>query len=208
VARPVTGLSDFPDHGSDRSRASVIIVKIKLSFLAICLSLGALPMGGRAQQPAVKSAAPAAIGPAVTEIDSEGLKKILGDRAAKGRPLLVNFWATWCGPCREEFPDLVKIDMKYKNSGLEFITITLDDIGDIGTSVPAFLKSNKAEMPTYLLNTPEPEVAIAAIDKDWSGGLPATFLFNRKGEIVYRELGLVKPAELTAAIEKVTGEKK
>jgi thiol-disulfide isomerase/thioredoxin len=148
-----------------------------------------------------------ASGPAVKEVNAEGLKQLLKRDAAAPKPLLINFWATWCGPCREEYPDLVKIDQKYKPKGLEFITVTLDDIEDINTKVPEFLKSQKAEMPTYLLNTPEPEDAIALFDRTWSGGLPATFLLNRKGEIVYKEFGPVKPAELTAAVEKALSEK-
>ena len=44
------------------------------------------------------------------------------------RPLLVNYWATWCDPCRDEFPDLVKIDQDYRAKGLDFIAITLDDL--------------------------------------------------------------------------------
>ncbi|MCV4594106.1 TlpA family protein disulfide reductase, partial [Escherichia coli] len=56
----------------------------------------------------------------------------------RGRPLLINFWATWCDPCREEFPDLVEIDRQYKGK-IDFITISLDDPEDIKTRVPQFL---------------------------------------------------------------------
>ena len=56
------------------------------------------------------------------------------------RPLLVNFWATWCDPCREEFPDLVKIDADFRRKGLDFITVSLDDLSEIKTEVPKFLR--------------------------------------------------------------------
>jgi thiol-disulfide isomerase/thioredoxin len=118
-------------------------------------------------------------------------------------PLLVNYWATWCDPCRDEFPDLVKIDKQYRAKGLDFIAITLDDLADINTAVPKFLREMKARMPVYLLNVADPEPAINSVDRGWGGALPATFLYNNKGEVVYKHFGRIKAEELRAAIEKV-----
>jgi thiol-disulfide isomerase/thioredoxin len=122
-------------------------------------------------------------------------------------PLLVNYWATWCDPCRDEFPDLVKIDDQYRTKGLDFIAISLDDLADINTAVPKFLREMKATMPVYLLNVADPEPAIKAVDRDWGGALPATFLYNSKGEVVYKHFGRVKVDELRAAIQKVLSDK-
>jgi thiol-disulfide isomerase/thioredoxin len=145
----------------------------------------------------------------VREIDLEGLKKLLrrSVSAAGSRPLLVNFWATWCDPCREEFPDLVQINRDYKARGLEFITVSLDDKSDILTGVPQFLRQMGAQMPAYLLNVPDPEPAIKSVDAEWGGGLPATFLFDADGRMVFKHMGRVNAAELRAAIEKVAGRK-
>lgn len=119
------------------------------------------------------------------------------------RPLLVNFWATWCDPCREEFPDLIKIDKQYHPKGLDFIAISLDDLPDLKTAVPKFLREMRATMPNYLLNVSDPEPAIKSVDPRWDGALPATFLYNSKGEVIYKHFGRVNTAELRAAIEKV-----
>jgi thiol-disulfide isomerase/thioredoxin len=144
----------------------------------------------------------------VREIDLDGLKKLIGRDGGGGarssRPLLVNFWATWCDPCRDEFPDLVQIDKDYKTRGLEFVTVSLDDAADIETSVPEFLRRMRAEMPAYLLNVPDPEPAIKMLDETWGGGLPATFLFDAQGQVVFKHMGRVKPAELRAALDKLT----
>ena len=115
----------------------------------------------------------------------------------------MNFWATWCDPCREEFPDLVKIDKDYRGRGLDFIAISLDDPPDVKTTVPAFLKEMQATMPAYLLNVSDPEPAILIVDKTWSGALPATFLYDTKGTVVFKHFGRVEAPELRAAIEKV-----
>jgi hypothetical protein len=97
----------------------------------------------------------------------------------------------------------VKIDAKYRPRSMDFITVSLDDFSDINTSVPKFLGSMKANMPAYLLNVSDPEPAIDLVDKDWSGSLPATFLYNAKGEVVYKHFGRVDPNELRAAIDKL-----
>lgn len=137
----------------------------------------------------------------VAPIDTEALKALLTQQ--RERPLLVNFWATFCDPCRDEFPDLVKIDQEYRPQSLDFVTVSLDDMSDIETTVPEFLGSMKATMPAYLLNVSDPEPAINLVDTKWRGDLPATYLYNEKGEVVYKHIGRVKTEELRSAIEKV-----
>ncbi|HYO92077.1 MAG TPA: TlpA disulfide reductase family protein [Pyrinomonadaceae bacterium] len=145
--------------------------------------------------------------PAVREIDLAGLKKLLKREGKEGRPLLVNFWATWCEPCRTEFPDLIKIDDEYRGRGLDFITVSIDEVSEINTTVPSFLKEMRARMPAYLLNTIEQDAAIQFVDPQWSGSLPATFLYDAQGKVVFKHMGRIKPDELRAAINKVMSAK-
>ena len=143
----------------------------------------------------------------VREINLDGLKKILQRDPKDTRPLLINFWATWCDPCREEFPDLVKVDSDYRSKGLNFVAVSLDDISDIKTAVPKFLNEMKATMPVVLLNVNDPEPAIKAVDDKWDGELPATFLYDKEGKVVFRHFGKIKPDELRAALDKAVGSK-
>ncbi|HEX8748277.1 MAG TPA: TlpA disulfide reductase family protein [Pyrinomonadaceae bacterium] len=145
--------------------------------------------------------------PVVREVDLSGLKKLLSREGREGRPLLVNFWATWCEPCRAEFPDLVRIDNEYRARGLDFITVSIDDVSEINTGVPGFLKEMRAQMPAYLLNTTEQDAAIQFVDPRWAGSLPATFLYDAQGKVVFKHLGRIKPGELRAAIDKVMSNK-
>ena len=137
----------------------------------------------------------------VEPINTDALKNLLTQQ--RQQPLLVNFWATFCDPCRDEFPDLVKIDKDFRPKSLEFVTVSLDDLSDIKTSVPQFLGSMKATMPAYLLDASDPEPAINLVDPRWRGDLPATFLYNEKGEVVYKHIGRVNTAELRAEIQKL-----
>ena len=138
----------------------------------------------------------------VREINLDDLKKMLQRDGKDTRPLLINFWATWCDPCREEFPDLVKLDTDYRNKGLNFIAISLDDVTDIKTAVPKFLTEMKATMPVVLLNVNDPEPAIKVVDATWDGQLPATFLYDKDGKIVFKHFGRIQPAELRSAVDK------
>jgi len=146
-----------------------------------------------------KSATEPAVPTNVEPINLSGLKDLISK--PKDKPLLVNFWATYCDPCRDEFPDLVKVDSDFRPKSLDFVTVSLDDVGDIKTKVPQFLAQMKATMPAYLLDVSDPEPAINAVDPKWQGDLPATFLYNAKGEVVFRAFGRVNTAALREAIE-------
>jgi thiol-disulfide isomerase/thioredoxin len=150
-------------------------------------------------QPSGKGKTPIWDGPKVTQIDIDGLKKLL---KPNGKPVLINFWATWCDPCREEFPDLVKLDAAYKGK-IDFYTVSLDDLADIKTYVPKFLGEQKAEMPAFLLKTPDDNAAIALVSPEWTGNLPLTILLKPDGTTAYLRKGIVKYATITAEIDKL-----
>jgi thiol-disulfide isomerase/thioredoxin len=174
-------------------RFTKAIFPIALCIMLLSLAAPAQKRKGHAAKPRKPIA--------VKAIDLEALKGLI--KQERQHPLLVNFWATYCDPCRDEFPELVQIDKDYRPRSLEFVTISLDDVSDIKTSVPKFLDSMKATMPAYLLDVMDPEPAIDLVDPKWQGSLPATFLYNEKGEIVWRHIGRVNAAELREEIEKV-----
>ena len=175
-----------------------LLIPVSLSIL---LSSFAAPAQKQKGRPA--NTVPAIPTPVVSEINTESLLTLLKRQSDK--PLLVNFWATWCDPCRDEFPDLVKIDQEFRSRGLDFVTVSLDDMADIKTEVPKFLQRMNATMPAYLLNVPDPDPAITAIDPKWQGDLPATILYTPKGEVVFKHFGRVDAGELRQAIEKLLG---
>jgi len=174
-------------------------VLVAISLSVILLTNFAAPAQSRKRKN--RAAKPPVV---VREIDGASLTAIL-KRESAARPLLVNFWATWCDPCREEFPDLVKLDQQFRPQGLDMIAVSLDDLADIKTAVPKFLRQMRASMPAYLLNVPDPDQIISTVDPKWSGALPATFLYDAEGKVVFKHFGRIKPLELRAAIEKVLG---
>jgi thiol-disulfide isomerase/thioredoxin len=176
------------------------------SVAVIAVSALGLSANGQAKRPAGKVVSQTGT-VVVKQVNAAGLTSLI---KPNGKPLLINFWATWCDPCREEFPDLVKIDAEYKDK-IDFITVTLDDPADIRTSVPKFLAEMKAQMPAYLLKTPDESAVITMIAKDWSGGLPFTVLYDEKGTMSYFRQGKVQPdvlrTELNKLLTTITAEK-
>src|SRR5215510_5643844 len=115
-------------------------MRLLRKLVPTCLGILLLSFAAPAQKPGASAVKPAATAattaslPVVSEIDTDALKALL--KRETSHPLLVNFWATWCDPCRDEFPDLVKIDSEFRPKSLEFVTVSLDDMGEIKTSVP------------------------------------------------------------------------
>ena len=149
--------------------------------------------------PVARTETVSTVPPKVTQIDEQGLKDLL---KPNGKPLLINFWATWCGPCREEFPDLVKIGSDHKGK-IDLVTVSLDDVSEIDGEVPKFLAQMRSDSPAYLLKTPDESAAIDLVSKDWQGALPFTILFNAQGKTIYSKQGKFKPDVLAAEIEKL-----
>ncbi|MCO6509196.1 MAG: TlpA family protein disulfide reductase [Aridibacter famidurans] len=124
----------------------------------------------------------------VTQVDEGSIKPLL---VPDGKPLLINFWATWCEPCREEFPELIEIDREYEGK-IDFLIISLDDPVEITRDVPKFLEEMGSTMTPYLLRTLDETAVIGSISKDWQGGLPFTVLYDAEGKVAHARQGKIK----------------
>lgn len=120
-----------------------------------------------------------AYGMKVDPIDKERLQSIIKNR--NGKALLINVWASWCGPCREEFPDLVKLGNDYKGKDLDIIGLSVDDKKEVESKVIPFLKEQKANFTIYINDFKKDSDLIEFFDKKWQGEIPVTLIYDSKG---------------------------
>jgi thiol-disulfide isomerase/thioredoxin len=118
----------------------------------------------------------------------------------RGRPFLVNFWATWCEPCREEMPELAALQERHRERGLRVIGVSLDAPG-LESQVRSFVA--EMEIPYLILNDSEGRAPALF----GTSVLPATFLFDPEGVLVWRRFGVIRAGdpELSAALAEATG---
>ncbi|MFN7948650.1 MAG: redoxin domain-containing protein [Blastocatellia bacterium] len=119
----------------------------------------------------------------------------------RGQVLVVNFWATWCGPCVAEFPEFVRIDEKYRARGVKVISISADETAELQSKVVPFIKKQNAKFDVYVQDVDEPEDMIKQFSREWSGALPATFVFDKQGRLTQSFLGIIDREKLEAALE-------
>jgi thiol-disulfide isomerase/thioredoxin len=123
--------------------------------------------------------------------------------SAKGQVLVLNFWATWCGPCVAEFPELVAIDAKYRDKGVKFVGITSDDPEDVQPKVIPFIKKHQVKFDIVQQNLEDSEEMMNQITKDWNGVIPVTVVYDKQGNLAYSRFGIIDRDLLIAEIEKV-----
>ena len=123
--------------------------------------------------------------------------------ANKGNVVVLNFWAYWCAPCKEEFPELVKLYNNYKDKGLKVIFYTLDTDDDLKTKAPAYLKEQKVDFTTYSNGFDKDEKLINYIDNTWDGALPSTFIFDKTGKLVQRLTGKQKYKDFEKEVKEL-----
>jgi thiol-disulfide isomerase/thioredoxin len=119
-------------------------------------------------------------------IDLQGYQKILQQH--KGQPLLVTFWATWCEPCRDEYPMLNELAKQYAPQGLKVVGIDLDQEGDI-ILMRRFLARYKPVFPNYRKSKGDENAFSNAVMAGWNGSLPASFFYARDGRQIGHLMG-------------------
>ncbi len=130
-------------------------------------------------------------------IDANGVRQLMKNDSGKLR--LVNVWATWCGPCVIEFPELVTINRMYRGRNFEMVTIS-GDVPGKEKDVLAFLKDKQASCKNYQFNSADKSELFDAVDKDWRGDIPYTVIIKPGGEILFRHAGIIEPLEVKKTI--------
>lgn len=127
--------------------------------------------------------------------------KALRKNANQGNLLLVNFWATWCAPCVEEFPELQKMVRMYAGRQVDIVTVSINT-PDEKRFVLDFLKKQHAINRNLLFAGDDTADAVAAFGPDWKGGVPYTVLIDTSGKVLYKTQGGMNPLDVKRALLK------
>jgi cytochrome c biogenesis protein CcmG/thiol:disulfide interchange protein DsbE len=163
-------------------------VKKTAAFLIIALSAGLAPLAAIVpNQPA----------PAFTLKSLDG--KTLALSELKGKIVVVNFWATWCPPCRAEIPDFVEVYEQNRAKGLEIVGVSVDEMTP--QQLRPFVDKNKMSYPVALVTD--------KILRDYGpiSAIPTTFIIDKKGIIRHAEEGMMDKQTLTTLFQKLFAEK-
>ncbi len=107
--------------------------------------------------------------------------------AFQGKVVILDFWATWCPPCRAEIPDFITLQNRYRDQGLEVVGVSLDQIAPQGGGAPAvapFMKRYGVNYTILMVNDPSAMAGYSV-----SGGIPTTYLIDRAGRITKTYVG-------------------
>jgi thiol-disulfide isomerase/thioredoxin len=122
--------------------------------------------------------------------------------SAKGQVLLVNFWATWCVPCRAEMPALAAMEARLRARGFRLVTVSADEPED-EAAARRFLRQSGVQGPAYLKRVKDDDAFIRSVDAKWSGALPASILFDRAGRKVRAFVGEADLKVIEAEVRKL-----
>ena len=138
------------------------------------------------------AAQPVALG-TIGTADLAGLKK------HSAGMLMINFWATWCGPCQAEYPKLLDTYLWYRSRGLDFISVSVDS-PDNRDTVVRFLNAHHSAIRNLQVDTDDVYAVQAAFDKSWESGVPYTLVLGADGSEIYRHAGEVDILAMRRAI--------
>lgn len=133
-------------------------------------------------------------------IDAQGYQKLLDQY--HGKAVLITFWATWCEPCRDEYPMLNELAKEYAPKGLHVVGVNLDDDGDL-ILMRRFLTRYKPIFPNYRKRAGGESTFVQSVLPGWNGAIPASFFYNKDGRQIGHLLGENNRETYEAAIRSL-----
>jgi thiol-disulfide isomerase/thioredoxin len=130
-------------------------------------------------------------------IDAQGYQKLVDDN--RGKPLLITFWATWCEPCRDEYPMLNELAKEYAPKGLRVVGVNLDQDGDL-ILMRRFMARYHPVFPNYRKKSGGEEAFVQAVMPGWNGAIPGSFFYAKDGRQIGHLLGASSREIYEAAI--------
>jgi cytochrome c biogenesis protein CcmG/thiol:disulfide interchange protein DsbE len=139
--------------------------------------------------------------PSVERVSVHDLQQLM--RRDSGDVVVVNFWATWCKPCREEMPSLLRLRKKFGKDRLTLLLVSADDTDDVEHDVRPMLRDAGVDFPTYIANESY-ETFLTALNPRWKGALavPMTLVYTPGGALAETMIGGKEYRDFASAVGK------
>ena len=149
--------------------------------LAVLIAMAAALAGCNSSEGTKTASTGVVAQPIAVDSIAQGLEQM------KGKVVVLDLWATWCGPCRMEIPSFIKLQEKYKEQGLEIVGVSLDPITRGGNAevVGKFMQDNKINYTIWMVNNPN-----ALMKYPTGQGIPTTYVIDRNGRTVKTYVGV------------------
>ncbi len=135
--------------------------------------------------------------PGLQPVSADAYRHLI--QSGNGRVRLVDFWATWCEPCRDELPLVAALSSKFDGRQVQLITISSDDPENRDAAL-RLLRKTGVSGPWFIKAAVDDGAFINTVDPTWSGALPAFFLYDKRGKLVRQFIGEVEIAEIERAV--------
>ena len=132
----------------------------------------------------------------------DAFEKTLLQRNEPSVTYVINFWATWCGPCVAELPYFFKLEEQYLGKDVKFVYVSLDFLKNLETKLLPFLENRNISNKVVVLDQNDVNSWIDKIDKKWSGAIPATLIYNSKRRVLL-EQNFESSEELEKALNEI-----
>jgi cytochrome c biogenesis protein CcmG, thiol:disulfide interchange protein DsbE len=181
----MTRPSHHPNFIAQR-RPSALRLSLALGVIIFCaaiLSTNSIASQTQSAAPTARSSQTAKPAPPQTlaMIDLAGYNKLLADH--KGKPLLVTFWATWCEPCRDEFPIINQLARDYASKGLVVLGVDMDDDSAVNL-IQHFIERNKPIFPSVRKKMGHEDAFVSGVNPQWHDEMPANFFYAADGRLL------------------------
>ena len=162
---------------------------------------GASPKGagGKSTPHAAKAAKEPADG--LTPLDATSLRQAM--RKAKGGDLFIHLWASWCGPCMEELPDIDRLARQARARGATFLSVSLDD-PKRGAHVLDVLHRQAPNLTRFVANFDDPDKFADLFSGEWDGSIPALFVYDRTGHLRASFVGELENADIRRILADIS----
>ena len=117
-----------------------------------------------------------------------------------GKVAVVNIWATWCVPCVQEMPELIKFYQEADRDSIAFLSLSIDRVEEIDGEIPKFQRAHEVPFPVFVMNERNDEGMFKALRAQFRGGIPVTFIYDKTGKMVEMHEGVVTQSKLDGIV--------